>query len=290
LCLRVRERKDVDLILGQGMLTAGWHANTLNAPGKFLLSAPGFDTPRRARAYLITDTDAAATAARHAPHRPDLDPGSAAALIHPAAPTDPAPADQTSEPVADPEAAFWAALHAAPEAGLSIGDLMRATGKRRTWIYERLTHHTHTGHVTQVSRGRWRATTDHEPYPPIVRADVRSLARACARRATSRTTDVRADNHPPSPPTRKEANPDDHPTHPEGDRPDRTSTARLHHRRSRRRAPHQPHQALRTPHHRRDRIRPHRTLPQDPRRRASRLPRRASRDPTPRTARTAPTS
>lgn len=32
---RVRERKDVDLILGQGMLAAGWHAQTLNAPGKF---------------------------------------------------------------------------------------------------------------------------------------------------------------------------------------------------------------------------------------------------------------
>ena len=32
ICFRVRERKDVDLILGQGMLTAGWHAHTLNAP------------------------------------------------------------------------------------------------------------------------------------------------------------------------------------------------------------------------------------------------------------------
>ena len=29
---RVRERKDVDLILGQGMLAAGWQADTLNAP------------------------------------------------------------------------------------------------------------------------------------------------------------------------------------------------------------------------------------------------------------------
>jgi hypothetical protein len=30
----------VDLILGQGMLNAGWHAHLLNAPGKFLVSAP----------------------------------------------------------------------------------------------------------------------------------------------------------------------------------------------------------------------------------------------------------
>ena len=57
ICFRVRERKDVDLILGQGMLTAGWHAHTLNAPGKFLISAPEHDTPRRARAYLVTDDD-----------------------------------------------------------------------------------------------------------------------------------------------------------------------------------------------------------------------------------------
>src|SRR5215813_1410454 len=55
ICFRVRERRDVDLILGQGMLTAGWHAHSLNAPGKFLVSAPEHTTPRRARAYLITD-------------------------------------------------------------------------------------------------------------------------------------------------------------------------------------------------------------------------------------------
>jgi S-DNA-T family DNA segregation ATPase FtsK/SpoIIIE len=54
-CFRVRERKDVDLILGQGMLSADWQAHTLNAPGKFLISAPEHDTPRRARAYLLTD-------------------------------------------------------------------------------------------------------------------------------------------------------------------------------------------------------------------------------------------
>ena len=51
ICFRVRERKDVDLILGQGMLTAGWNAHTLNAPGKFLISAAEHDTPRRARAH-----------------------------------------------------------------------------------------------------------------------------------------------------------------------------------------------------------------------------------------------
>src|SRR5262249_8746387 len=53
LCLRARERKDVALTLGQGMLPAGWHAHPLTAPGKSPLPAPGHDTPRRARAYLL---------------------------------------------------------------------------------------------------------------------------------------------------------------------------------------------------------------------------------------------
>jgi hypothetical protein len=45
----------VDLILGQGRLRAGWDAHNLNAPGKFLVSAPGHDRPKRVRAYLLTD-------------------------------------------------------------------------------------------------------------------------------------------------------------------------------------------------------------------------------------------
>ena len=42
ICFRVRERRDVDLVLGQGMLAAGWNAHALNAPGKFLRSARDF--------------------------------------------------------------------------------------------------------------------------------------------------------------------------------------------------------------------------------------------------------
>jgi len=80
LCFRVRERRDVDLILGQGMLTAGWQAHTLNAPGKFLISAPEHGTPRRARAYLVTDQAVTETASRHAPLRLGLDEVSRRAL------------------------------------------------------------------------------------------------------------------------------------------------------------------------------------------------------------------
>ena len=68
ICLRVRERRDVDLILGQGMLAAGWAAHTLNAPGKFLISTPEHTTPRRARAYRVDDQAVAAIAAP--PRRP----------------------------------------------------------------------------------------------------------------------------------------------------------------------------------------------------------------------------
>jgi hypothetical protein len=73
ICFRVRERRDVDLILGQGILNAGWHAHALNAPGKFLISSPEHDTPRHARAYLVTDQHVAEMAARHAACRPQLD-------------------------------------------------------------------------------------------------------------------------------------------------------------------------------------------------------------------------
>jgi hypothetical protein len=77
ICFRVRERKDVDLILGQGMLIAGWNAHTLNAPGKFLGCAAtddldgdyaGFDNGRARRmasfAYARREVVVPAGAAR----------------------------------------------------------------------------------------------------------------------------------------------------------------------------------------------------------------------------------
>ena len=70
---RAGEQRDVDLILGHGTLKAGWHAHKLSAPGKFLISSPEHDTPRRARAYLVTDDDVTATVARYAATRPPLD-------------------------------------------------------------------------------------------------------------------------------------------------------------------------------------------------------------------------
>ncbi|WP_162794662.1 hypothetical protein [Nonomuraea lactucae] len=80
LCFRVREPRDGDLILGQGMVKAGWHPHKLDAPGKFLISSPEHDIPRRARTYLLDGEGVQATAERHAEHRPPLDAVSLAAL------------------------------------------------------------------------------------------------------------------------------------------------------------------------------------------------------------------
>src|SRR5579872_4257958 len=156
ICFRVRERKDTDLILGQGMLTAGWDAQTLNAPGKFLISDPGHDAPKRARAYLLTDEIVRYTAARLASSRPRLDAISRNALearqpIHPdAAPPSPDPSHNA------PRDALWLALQQASNEGTGIGELMRITGWKRTKLYRHLQMHAHDGRALQVSRGHWR--------------------------------------------------------------------------------------------------------------------------------------
>ena len=62
------------------MLAAGWHAHTLNASGKFLVSAAEHDTPKRARAYLATGQAVANTTATYA-DTPQLDPISRRALV-----------------------------------------------------------------------------------------------------------------------------------------------------------------------------------------------------------------
>ncbi|WP_285495247.1 FtsK/SpoIIIE domain-containing protein [Actinomadura sp. NBRC 104425] len=167
---RVRERKDVDLILGQGMLAAGWHAHTLNAPGKFLLSAPEHDTPRRARAYLLTDEAVADAAHQHATRRPALDEVSRTAIeeahagIHLRSlngPEEPPSVTNVAEPENRPETVLWEMLSRAPDEGIPVSHLINATGMSRPWIYQRLRELADDHRVTQVSRGRWRAITEH---------------------------------------------------------------------------------------------------------------------------------
>jgi DNA translocase FtsK/SpoIIIE-like protein len=161
-CFRVRERRDVDLVLGQGMFAAGWDALKLNAPGKFLISAPEHDVPRRARAYLLTDQAIAETAAAHAALRPELDEVSLRALAErpqcrpqaagaaPGAGHDGASGD-------DPEALLWAALSLAPEDGVPTADLEAATGMSQRWVHYRLRALADACRAVQVRRGYWRA-------------------------------------------------------------------------------------------------------------------------------------
>src|SRR5712691_10759462 len=143
ICFRVREPRDVDLVLGQGMLRAGWDAHNLNAPGKFLVSAPGHDRPKRARAYLLTDQAVAETTARYANSRPALDAESQRAILD-AANAPPYQEEnsvgESGSPDADQssgrqptmaEQALWMALVMAPDEGIGVGDLMRATGMTR---------------------------------------------------------------------------------------------------------------------------------------------------------------
>jgi S-DNA-T family DNA segregation ATPase FtsK/SpoIIIE len=176
ICFRVRERKDVDLILGQGMLTAGWQAQRLNAPGKFLISAPEHDTPRRARAYLVTDQAVAETAIQHAAMRPELDDVSLQALDEradrrPESPREvPGPghredAERAEDAQDGPEALLWAALCLAPDEGVPIADLVAATGMSQRWVHYRLRALAAAGRAVQIKRGIWRAIRSESDAP-----------------------------------------------------------------------------------------------------------------------------
>ena len=171
ICFRVRERKDVDLVLGQGMLTAGWHAHTLDAPGKFLVSAPEHTIPKRARAYLVTDDDVARIAAHYGLHRPQLDDVSRGGLNAGPTAAEPAPWYQNNpQRVADEtnnapdthhgnplEEMLWEALCDAPEDGADVAELIRATSLGRSAVYKYLGLLADQGRAIRVGWGRWRA-------------------------------------------------------------------------------------------------------------------------------------
>jgi S-DNA-T family DNA segregation ATPase FtsK/SpoIIIE len=151
-CLRVRERRDVDLILGQGMHATGWFAHTLDAPGKFLLSSPEHTVSKRARAYHITDEDVAVTARANTARR------SASMTEAPFVPKPRTPTEgNTGKGANDPDTALWVVLRTAPENGATVAELMAAVGMSRRWVYYRLQQHADSGRAVQTTRGRWRA-------------------------------------------------------------------------------------------------------------------------------------
>jgi FtsK/SpoIIIE family len=165
ICFRVREQRDVDLVLGQGMLRAGWNAHKLNAPGKFLISAPEYDIPRAARAYLVTDQVVRETSARHARIPRRLDYISRTAIVTsqsdmPSRTAPPIVLTGTVIPASapDPDTILKNALYAAPPEGIPVSALITATGMSRRWVFYRLQQLAADGHAVQTVRGHWRAT------------------------------------------------------------------------------------------------------------------------------------
>ena len=173
---RAGEQRDVDLIPGHGTLKAGWHARKLSAPGTFLISSAEHDTPRRARAYLVTGDDVTATVARYAATRPPPNRVSRRALAAGSAAPTPRPAgnpspdhhaarrdDSVAEkpPAAggqeDPDAILRRALSAGPAEGVPVGDLITVTGMSRRWVLCRLRQLAAEGFAVQAVRGYWRA-------------------------------------------------------------------------------------------------------------------------------------
>jgi S-DNA-T family DNA segregation ATPase FtsK/SpoIIIE len=166
ICLRVREPRDTDLILGQGSLNSGWHAHRLTQPGEFLISVPEHGAPERNRAYLITDERRDAHAGRYARPRP--------ALPAPV-PDDPWTAPEPPQEATDgppgsdgprPETALWDALVDAGPEGVSVGELAAVCERTRRWVYYRLQEHAQAGRAVQVRRGYWRAARPPAGPPP----------------------------------------------------------------------------------------------------------------------------
>jgi DNA segregation ATPase FtsK/SpoIIIE, S-DNA-T family len=158
LCLRVREPRDADLILGQGMMNSGWHAHKLTQPGEFLISSPEHTLPERNRAYLLTDARRDYHASHCAPLRPRLaasqpDTPPKAPQSPQEAPPGPPPGDIGPRP----ETALWDALVDAGPEGVPVADLEAACGMSRSWVYYRLQEHAKAGRAVQVRRGHWRA-------------------------------------------------------------------------------------------------------------------------------------
>ena len=165
ICLRVREPRDADLILGQGSVNSGWHAHKLARPGEFLISSPEHATPERNRAYLLTDARRDHHAARCVTERPAASqPDTPRADPQPRQMTPGGPLHGNGHP--RPETALWDALVDAGPEGVSVAELEAACGMGRRWIYYRLQAHATAGRAIQVRRGYWRAIRPSDGRPP----------------------------------------------------------------------------------------------------------------------------
>ena len=167
ICLRVREPRDTDLILGQGMVNSGWHAYKLRQPGEFLISSPDHTLPERNRAYLLTDARRDYHASQCSPVlRPptagQTEMSRTAPEHHPQTAED---ASVNADTSPRPETALWDALVDAGPKGISIAELETICGLTRRWVYYRLQEHANAGRAVQVRRGYWRAARPGQTRP-----------------------------------------------------------------------------------------------------------------------------
>ncbi len=166
ICLRVREPRDADLILGQGMVSSGWHVYKLSQAGEFLISSPDHTLPERNRAYLLTDARRDYHASQCAPARHRLTVTQSDTLQQ--TPERPQATEQTpanADNPRRPETALWDALVDAGPDGVSIAELEAICGLTRRWVYYRLQEHAKAGRAVQVRRGYWRATRAGHNHP-----------------------------------------------------------------------------------------------------------------------------
>jgi S-DNA-T family DNA segregation ATPase FtsK/SpoIIIE len=191
-CLGVEDPGEVSLALGLGG-KKDWPPELLDAPGKFYLRArsQGLNSPRPARGYLATTAQVHRLAAHHAQSPARLDAVSAqAAARHPGAhsrlggdqpppppggghagpgppgpgppgPGPPGPGGWTPPEVdgggGDPEVArLLAVLANAGPAGLTVIDLLVATGRQKTWVYDRLADLQQAALVERAGQGHYR--------------------------------------------------------------------------------------------------------------------------------------
>jgi S-DNA-T family DNA segregation ATPase FtsK/SpoIIIE len=164
-CLRVRERRDVDLILGQGSFNSGWQTHHFSQPGLFLLSAREHTVPQRARGYLVTDDHVSSYAAAYTQHRPRLRVPNGAPN-GPQSPQTPKQGPARDDDQVGSETALWDALSGAGPEGISVTELVTACGMGRRWVYYRLREHAAAGRAVQVRRGWWRASPPGDGQPP----------------------------------------------------------------------------------------------------------------------------
>lgn len=191
--MRLNLKKEIRFILGDGMAAAGWRPDRLTVDGTFLIHNRAYQQPMRARAFWISDTDVAATAATYG--RPDdesLAPVTGFAAAPPAPrPDDTHPTNQKGRsearsdandagtmstggrPARPPqvpaqgwEADVWRALAHAPPEGVRTADLATLSGKTRQWVRKFLRELETAGWVENTAYGHWRAIgpdSDHEP-------------------------------------------------------------------------------------------------------------------------------